>query len=1037
MNIEQLVRVLDRPELAGEWLEKLAVRDPDSAHQNLLAIAESGVTLDLLAAIASQLELHLASLGEPDRVLENLRRFITAARSPLSLATLFDRDAGALPTLLQLFSSSQHLSDMLIADPECFDLIRITEGQPVGREVLVEELMNEVRVMSDENLVMRVLRRFRRRETLRIAYGDIVKRHSLDTVTQQLTLLAESICEAAVWSARQRAARDRAPPLLAEGKLPRFAVIALGRLGAAELNYSGELELMFLGDGSSDGHRSSLLEEFYERLARNLLRYLSESTELGVAYRVELSLRQLGTRGPLVTPYEQALHYYDESGRTWERQAFVKARHVAGEWELGHEFLTRLEPWVYRNYLGRADISGIKALKRRIEHRATVEGDDDRNLESGRGGIRDIEYVIQFLQLLNAGDLHTLRVGNTLEAIDRLERAGCLTMQERSVLEENYMFLRHLEHRLQIMFGLESQRLPDNELDLQRLAIRSGYSSPLPASSFRKDLKQKTEQNRKILDHLLHDAFGDEAASEPEVDLVLDPEPDGRLIAQLFARHGFADPAAAYSNLMGLATESIRFLSTRRCRHFLASIAARLLNSIGRTPDPDATLGELVRVSDSLGGKGALWELFSTNEPSMELYVRLCSAGRYLSTMLINNPGMIDELMDSLLLERLPTAEWQARILDELCRGAEELAPILHSFKNMMHLRIGVRDLLGKEPIESTHRALTEVAEVCLQQIAHREFYRLVEKFGEPSSQQPGNDGQPVEFVIVALGKLGGREPNYHSNLEVLFLYEADGVTQHRHRGRRETSTSNQHFFGQLGQRILRQTTQIGGQGRLYELDRPFPSGVIGAAIATSYTDFLRNFEDGQGHVRERLVLCKSRPIYGSASAREQATNVLRTAILHCPWSPEHAAEIAFLRFELDELSTELNLKRSPGGTLDIEYIVQLLQLRYAAEFPQILVPGTIEGLRLLRDKRLLANQMADKLIENYRHLRSIEARLRLLDTSARHSLPDQPGDIARLAFLSGTTDPISLLEECRAMMAWNRQTFTNIVDSLQQVSTT
>ena len=391
--------------------------------------------------------------------------------------------------------------------------------------------------------------------------------------------------------------------------------------------------------------------------------------------------------------------------------------------------------------------------------------------------------------MLNGGDLPEIRTGNTLLAMAKLEQAGCLTSQERTILEEHYGFLRRIEHRLQIMFDLQTHTLPESDEELRKVAIRSGYL-PTPQISaldaFQADFKRKTELNRKILDHLLHDAFGGDEVAEPEVDLVLDPDPSEASVREILGRHGFQDVSAAYRNLMDLSTERISFLSTRRCRHFLASIAPRLLQAIAATPDPDATLVELSRVSDSLGGKGVLWELFSFNPPSLRLYVHLCATAPYLSNILTSSPGMIDELLDSLMLDKLPTLELLEAMLADLSRGAEDLDPILHSFKNSMHLRVGVRDILGKEDIQSTHRALADIAEVCLQQVTLREYYRLVEKYGEPTlvgaaSSGGEKEGRPCEFLILALGKLGGREPNYHSDLDVVFLYEGDGVTQHRH----------------------------------------------------------------------------------------------------------------------------------------------------------------------------------------------------------------------------------------------------------------
>ncbi len=825
MDIEQLRHWLDHPHEAGKWLGSWGLDDLERAHASLVRMALAGITLDLLANICGQLAEHLPRVSDPDMALNNLDRFAAGTRNPLSLASLFERDREALPILLQIFSSSQYLSDLLVTDSEAYDLLRITEGQPVSRQVLIDEICAEVAALNDEHSVMTALRRFKRRETLRIAYGDIIRSQRLEIVAGQISNLADAILEAALRFARNALEQKRGGPRRADGQPARFVVLGMGKLGGCELNYSSDIDLIFLydADGETDGQRPLANVEFFDRLARDAIKLLTEPTDMGVAYRVDLRLRPEGQHGPMVPSLESALHYYDVLGRTWERQAFVKARPAAGDLALGREFLHQLEPWIYRRYLARADITGIKALKRRIEQRVKNEGVDLRNVKTGHGGIRDIEFTIQFLQLLNGADLPELRTANTLEAIAKLENGGCLTRQERSILEENYAFLRKIEHRLQIMFDLQTHLMPTASQEFRRLAIRMGYADAqgrTAQEAFAADYKQKTELNRKILDHLLHDAFGEEDHPEPEIDLVLDPDPEREQVEAVVGRYPFRDVEGAYKNLMTLSEERIRFLSTRRCRHFLASIAPRLLPVIAEMPDPDQTLVNLSKVSDSLGGKGVLWELFSFNPPSLHMYVELCASSPYLSSILISNPGMIDELMDSLVLDKLPTRDSLEANLQELAHGAEDLDPILHSFKNAQVLRVGVRDILGKEDIVATCAALADIAEVCLRLIARSEYAKLAARMGEPMIPDGERAGMRSDFIVLAMGKFGGREINYHSDLDMVFLYEADGATFHARRSRRSGETStNQHFFSELGQRIIKTGSQLGPHGRLYEID--------------------------------------------------------------------------------------------------------------------------------------------------------------------------------------------------------------------------
>jgi glutamate-ammonia-ligase adenylyltransferase len=1004
MDISTLRQYLDDADAAQELLKCLGVVDPRRAHAALVSMASAGVTLDLLAGICEQLSQILARCPDPDMALNNLDRFVAQARNPLSLGTLFERDATALPTLIQIFSTSQHFSDLLIADPEGLDLLRLTEGAPVARQMLVEDLVAEISALEHEQTVLRSLRRFKRRETLRITYGDIVREQSLQTVTAQISYLADAILEGALRAAWRKLREQRGNPIGPVGQTARFVVLGMGKLGGCELNYSSDIDLIFLydGEGKTDGPRPASNHEFFEHLARELVRLLSEKTELGMAYRVDLRLRPDGQRGPMVMDLPAMLTYYDVRGRTWERQAYIKARPVAGDLDLGRQFLAQLSPWIYRSYLSRADISGIKALKRRIEQ--NVHGDDQvRDVKVGHGGIRDIEFVIQFLQLLNGGDLPQLRTGNTLEAMTRLEQCGCLTNQERVLLGENYNFLRKIEHRLQILFDLQTHMMPADDAELRKLALRMGYEDRPERTAlegFLGDYREKTSFNRKILDHLLHDAFSDDEQTEAESDLVLDPDPRPELIEAVLSKYRFRDVKQAYRNLMALSEEKIRFLSTRRCRHFLAAIASQLLKEVGATADPDAALVNLDLVSDSLGGKGVLWELFSFNPPSLRLYVELCAYSPHLSGILISSPGMLDGLMDSLVLDRLPSRESLQETLKELCWAAEDIEPILHSFKNDQQLRVGVRDLLGKEDIQATTGVLSDIAEVCLAQIAAAEYQKLIAKFGRPQIGDGPRAGEPCDMAILALGKFGGREMNYHSDLDIVFLYEADGQTAFDFGQWSARSTSNQHFFSELGQRIIKTAGRLSAQGRLYEVDaRLRPTGKSGS-LAMTMGEFSRYYAAGSGQLWERQALCKARPVYGSPRTRRAAVAAVQRAAYGHRWRRKDANEIRDMRHRLEATVGAGDLKRGPGGIVDIEFLVQMLQLQHARKNPSLRTANTLAALRALNDAGLLSADEQAFFDSAYRLLRTIESRLRLMNSTARDQLPHDPLELNKLAHL-------------------------------------
>jgi glutamate-ammonia-ligase adenylyltransferase len=462
---------------------------------------------------------------------------------------------------------------------------------------------------------------------------------------------------------------------------------------------------------------------------------------------------------------------------------------------------------------------------------------------------------------------------------------------------------------------------------------------------------------------------------------------------------------------------------------FLASIAPQLLEAVAATPDPDSTLVNLDKVSSSLGGKGVLWELFSFNPPSLRLCIELCAYSPYLSEILITNPGMIDGLMDSLMLGGLPNLTSMQKTLADRCRAAEDLDPILHSFKNDHLLRVGVRDLLGKEDISATIGALSDIAETCLAQIVEHEYQRLAGKFGVPTIERGPRAGEPCEMAVLAMGKFGGQEMNYHSDLDIVFLYEADGHTHYEQSTRPRESTTNQHFFSELGQRIIKTTSRLGAYGRLYEVDaRLRPTGRSGA-LATSLSEFDRYFAEGQGQLWERQALCKARVVVGSPRmAKAAKAAVVRSAFGH-PWRRRDADEIRSMRQRLEETVGGGNLKRGVGGIVDIEFLVQMLQLKHGRRTASVRRPNTLAALAAIHKAGHLAAEDFEFFRSSYRFLRTLEGRLRLMSVTARDSLPNDPTELAKLAHLLGCPSGDAVVADFEKYTTQTRKRFERIFD--------
>ena len=1004
MHLDQLRPCLDSPDQARPLLHAWGLRDFERGYGNLKHLGEA-VGLGTLRDLWPFLGRFLPRCPDPDMALNNLERFLATEAGAARAPALVEGRARTLEIALQLFSTSQSFSDLLVANPDGLDMLRVPLRRSPSRDELRGQLRSEVDGAFEDSAVLRAFRRYRQRQVLRVGTNDVIRERPLEEVTRDLSRVADVALEVALGVALRNVGKRFGEPHAAGGAPARCAVLAFGKLGGEELNYSSDIDLMFLYDaeGATRGKRVTSLDnaEFFGRVVGEVVRLLSSHTDRGQAYRIDLRLRPEGQRGPLARSLASTLSYYDTLGRTWERQALIKLRPVAGDTALGADFLRAIEPFVYRKYLSFAEISGIKALKRRIEHKATRAGVSDTDVKAGHGGIRDIEFTTQFLQLLNGGDLPAVRQRNTLLAVQALERVGCLTAQECQILDDAYRFLRKTEHRLQLLFDLQTHRLPERPDEVRKLALRMGYTDD-PLSAFLHDYREKTSLDRKILNHLLHEAFrSDDGRAEPEADLILDPNPDPETIKTVLGRYGFRDAQGAYQNLTQLAQEPVPFLSTRRCRHFLASIAPRLLRALADTPDPDAALVNLEKVTATLGAKGVLWELFSFNPPSLTLYVELCSGSEFLSEILVRNPGMIDELLDSLVLNQ-PRA--LAELRDELaglCRGAADPDPILHSFKDKELLRIGVRDILGKDAIAATTASLSDLAEALVGQIAALQYPPLEKRYGVPYLGEGPGEGRPSRYALLGLGKLGGRELSYHSDLDLILVYEGDGRTgppPGASRFDRFELTDNFHFFTELARRVIKVAGAAGPMGRLYQVDmRLRPTGKSGSLVLP-LTEFRRYYDGGGAQLWERQALTRARVVFGDPDFGAEAMRAVEEAAYGRPWEPAMAGEIADMRERLEASRGERDVKRGFGGIVDIEFVVQLLQLKYGRERPSLRRTNTWEALAALREAGLLSGEEYERLVADYDFLRAVESRLRVVHNRSLDELPEAPAMVEKLA---------------------------------------
>ena len=966
----------------------------------------------------NQLGKLLSNYPELEIGVERLFRFINGTRSPSSFIAFLERDLDSLPVLMRILSLRSPSVEWLVEDPDSFDWLRLTAGQSVSAEHMTDVVIAELRGLEDESHLLATMRTFRRRETLRVLCAFCLHGMPWFEVSQQLTGIAQASLAAAIHVASKHSAGRKAVHHELE---KRIAVVGLGAFGGCELDFCQPLELLFFRETVSlvpFAVDQEKLQEELDRFVSRVVKWLSN--ENGFAYQVKQPFASEGDSrvdSRLALEGRRWIQHVENAGRTKHKFALLKARHVFGDSTISLNILEEVPTLLFQRILSGTDVASLGAAYRRIHRRDdgvrsdsdACDGIDEDRIVRWR---TELEFFVGYLQLLHGGDSIAVREHNTLRAIDALAKEGCLTESERSILVS--------------ALGRFQTAVMQSQQSVCSLKDATA-SKEKNFGSFDSDGTQLSDaigKVRQIQQHLQAEVFSGDGNVADESDLILDPNPSPSWVDDLLARHRFQRTHAAYQHLMELAREEIKMLSTRRCRHFLAAIAPQLLKKISQTPAPDLTLENLAKTSRSLGGKGVLWELFSRHEPSMDLYIRLCGASPYLVSLLVNNPGMIDELLDSLMLNRLPDEHQLETMIYELCRGAEDIAPILASFKNAMHLNVGVREVLGKESIVDTHRALSDIADVCVNQVIENEYHNLVKKLGVPQASATG----ACRFVFASVGKYGAREPNYHSDMGLLCFFESDGETAPMGISRRHIASSNHDFFQQLAQRVSQSLNRVGRFGKLYETKIWNLENERTSFLSWSLPSFLDSIASGILSPQKRLELLDLRVFCGEREFVEVVEKQIDTTLKSLSWLEADTLAIRKQRSTLESTAHQRNLKRGCGGTLDIEWLCRTLAWRNAATGSFTRATGTAMLASHLSRHGVIKESESNFIIESYRYLRGVESGLRLMNTSARHDLPQEKIELERLAYILHVASGKELESECDRLRSMNRKLFEQYV---------
>lgn len=1030
--------------LCGKPLERLAEADWRALGFSNAAAVRAGLTAlrlrvelqPVLAQHSGALLCSLARSCDPDAAFAGLHRWLEAGGAAAAPAWC---DPRFLEPLCLLFAATPALSEYLIRWPHR------TQG-------ILDPLLNPAaaagspwehprftlpREAASHAAQLTFLRRMRIEHTLRIAALDLLGRLPLPDTARALSDLADECSALALDMAVARLCSRMGHVPATSGTLP-FVVLALGKLGGRELNYSSDIDLVFAYAGSgetTDTSRPVDYQTYFAALGEEFVAALDSVTEDGRAYRVDMRLRPHGGAGALAQNVDAMLNYFLAEGRTWERQAWLKARPVAGDTALGQRLLDSLAPFIFRRYLTLDAIGDLQALKRQMELSVALRGETEDEVKLGRGGIRDIEFVVQFMQLSHGGEHPGVRRGNTLQALDDLRREGLLSADEAEPLAQAYVFLRHIEHRLQLHRDLQVHCLPSDPAGRRRVARSLGYSDSMgpgrataaAQDAFENDRVRHALRTREIFERLFAHLFRENTGPEGELsDLLLAPQPDPARLAGLLRDFGFADPASSARELMELGQPNLILTAPSRTRRFFASVAPALLKALAATGEPDEALRRFSRIAGSLGAKAVFYQMLNENAWLLKMTADLAAWSEFLTGILVANPGLFDELVDALQTAKSKTMREMLEELAQIAQGGD-IADTLRAYRAGELLRIGVRDLIHSAGLEQTQGELSDLAETILRAQLQHSLKSQHARRGALMPLAPAAAGAGVGFAVLAVGKFGGREMNYGSDLDVLFFYGAEGQTS--------DGLPAGVYFTELAQDLTRTMATPTALGVLYELDaRLRPMGNKGP-LALSLDYFRQYWREGQLADWERLALTRARVVAGDEGVGERALHLIRSAV-YSPLEDTRALarETQAMRKRLQESADPDDLKRGAGGLVDVEFIAQYLQVVHGPALPPLRHANTEQALKALMKFRKLDPGDGAVLLRAYEFLRRMENRVRVVHGLSAHQLPQKPEALRKLALRAGYQDAgdaaaeAALLADYRGFTRQVREVFARVV---------
>ena len=879
-------------------------------------------------------------------------------------------------------AGSEFIASVLIQDPQALAWFSRHE-EPSAARIASAEYESRASLAPTAADAQRILREWRRREMLRVAWRDIAGRAGVTETLHALSDFADASIRAAASAAHLHLQAVFGKPRNANAAQVPLIVLGMGKLGGRELNFSSDIDLVFLFSekGQTDGPREVENEEYFNRLGRELIRLLDVRNEDGFVFRVDMRLRPFGDSGPLVVSLASLEDYLQENGRDWERYAWIKARPIVGLDAYSPAYQEFVRPFVYRRYLDFGVIESLRDMKALIA-REVSRRELDQHLKLGRGGIREIEFIVQSMQLVRGGSDRRLQNASLLEVLPMLAGSKLMSPADIAELTGAYFVLRKAENALQQIRDEQTHSLPAEAIDRARLSLNMGLPD-WPASSASIDAAR--DHVARQFEALLfgapdkqhrHDETGADwlASDDPKIDEELENSgfPHGEIAAAAATLEAYRH-AASYRRL------------DEAGRRRLHVILGRVLKAAAQLPKPAIVVQRVLRVLEAIGTRSSYFALLKEQSAALNRLIEVCAISGFLSRQIADFPLLLDELIDAKAFDELPSR--QSFVLELAARterlpadDPERQVEALRQFQKVAVFTVALADLTGRLPLMKVSDRLTDIAELIVQRCMNLAWQQMIEIYGIPYCGDQAANLRQVRVAVAGYGKLGGLELGYGSDLDLVFLHDSSGEIQQTAAAR---PLDNGVFFLRLGQRIVHLLTMHSAAGRLYEVDMRLRPNGKGGFLMTGIDAFER-YQRQDAWTWEHQALLRARAVAGDENLREAFEAARRSTLCVAVHRDTLRTDVKEMRMRMRrELSKagagQFDIKQDAGGIADIEFLVQYWVLAAANAFPNLLTyTDNIRQLEGLAAVGVLERATAQWLTDAYIGYRTVLHHLSL-----------------------------------------------------------